>query len=165
MSNVHLKQRSNRMRILLGLRLLLICSVVLLLREIAFAQAGSTGGTIGNTDKSVSGGEERHTRGPSKPGEKVRSVPEGKGRPAVYHAAIKQLLVLHKPTINGMRVDWCMTSDLSECGDVSASTLCRSNGLTYAVGFKLSLNSRTYRQGSRDICQGMCAGFFEVECE
>jgi hypothetical protein len=45
-----------------------ICSMVALFpaATTALAQAGSTGGTIGKTDKSVSGGEERQDKHPSK---------------------------------------------------------------------------------------------------
>ena len=59
------------MRILSGLGLLLICLGVLPSWGMALAQAGSTGGTIGRTDKSVSGGgEQRLNRRHSKPEKK-----------------------------------------------------------------------------------------------
>lgn len=131
-----------------------------------FAQAGSTGGTVGKTDKSVSGGKEQRLKlRHSKPEKKKHAVPEQASQPNPNPEAIRGPVVLHNPTINGMRVDWCMTTDWSECGEVSASTLCQTKGLSRAIDFKWRVNPPTYRQGTRDICEGLCGAFTQVTCE
>jgi hypothetical protein len=47
----------------------LVCSLTALIAtdRIVFGQAGSTGGTVGKQDKSISGGEEPHQRAKAKP--------------------------------------------------------------------------------------------------
>jgi len=120
--------------------------------ESSFAQAGSTGGTLGKTDKSLSGEREDQTRPQPTPRTTTRTKPIG---PKTFQ----------NPTIRGVGVDWCMTSTASGCGETAATTWCRSQGLTHATSFKWAVASPVYRQGDRDICSGFCGGFTEIICE
>jgi hypothetical protein len=56
----------------------ILACAALTMPAIAFAQAGSTGGTIGKTDKSVSGGEERIEANPTPSPQKRRKVIDDK---------------------------------------------------------------------------------------
>jgi hypothetical protein len=76
---------SNSMRRLasIGIALLAISHLVLANASLVLAQAGSTGGTIGKTDKSVSGGGEAASREPrakSEPTSRAAAGPRSEGR-------------------------------------------------------------------------------------
>ena len=132
----------------------------------AFAEAGSTGGTLGQTDKSVSGERQKQT------------LPENRLRHKGYHAiqgppsqtggstrSPAKSKTFQNPTIRGVRVNWCMTNTMVGCGETAATTWCRSQGLSHATSFKWTTVSPAYLQGDRDICNGFCGGFTEITCE
>lgn len=140
----------------------------------AFAQAGSTGGTIGKADKSISGGEpEPHASQRAKPATRPAAVekrPSALQRPRAVHEQKRETSkgskVLYNPTINGIHVDWCMTTDYnSQCGEASATALCRGRGFSRSTHYDWHLSSPTYRQGEHNICRGNCGALTEVTCE
>lgn len=142
-----------RRRASIGIALLALSHLVCANASSALAQAGSTGGTIGKQDKSISGGVE--TNGPdSKPARK-KPQNERSGAPKTFHT----------PTLRGVGVDWCMSANMGGCGQVAASTWCRSKGFSKATDFKWGAMSPVYRQGDNDICNGICGGFTQVTCE
>jgi len=135
----------------------------------AMAQAGSVGGTIGNRDKSASGGEEQPAHGASQPKHRSKSSSRGpRKRPSrAATAAMPEGSagkVYDNPTINGLRVNWCLAG-LSGCGQDSASTLCRSKGLARAIEFKWEVAGAAYNQGDHTLCSGFCGVFTQVTCE
>jgi hypothetical protein len=130
----------------------------------AFAQAGSTGGTIGKHDKSISGGEEAIGTD-SKPTRKAKREPDGLGRTKPQDELSGTPKTFRNPTLRGVGVDWCMSADMGGCGQVAATTWCRSKGLSKATDFKWKAMSPVYRQGDNNICNGFCGGFTQVTCE
>lgn len=126
-----------------------------------FAESGSTGGSIGNGNKTLSGSD---TQQPQKP--VVHPVHRRAHETAPVAAGPRGPKVLVNPTIRGIRVDWCMTSALDDtCGEVAATTLCRSRGYTRSINFKWHIDPPTYRQGEHSVCSGTCGAFTEVTCE
>jgi hypothetical protein len=128
----------------------------------AFAQAGSTGGTLGNTDKSISG--ERHEppqesaprHKATKPAARADAPVKSTGGPKTFQ----------DPRINGARVDWCLTPDLGPgCGQSSANAWCTSKGFSHATSFNWSVQSTAYRQSDHTTCNGYCGAFTDVTCE
>jgi hypothetical protein len=112
----------------------------------AFAQAGSTGGTIGKTDKSVSGQEAeqpRHKRPNS--------------------ASARQKLFVN-PTIDGIRVDRCWHYGTG-CDERAATEWCRSKGLARATEWKWEYISATIGQSDGHRCSTVCGGFSKISCE
>jgi hypothetical protein len=125
----------------------------------AFAQAGSVGGTIGNTDKSISGGTEteqaRHKSQPSRQNAPAR--PESKQK------------VFVNPTIDGLPVDRCLTY-AADCNEPAASAWCRRKGMTHATGWKYENKSHSGHVvgasgGDHRDCNFGCDGFTQVICE
>jgi hypothetical protein len=118
----------------------------------AFAQAGSTGGTLGKTDKSASGGEEQQQTKPRR-------------------SRIVGPKTFQNPTINGIRVDVCLGKLIegitgTGCYAPAADAWCRSKGLSRAISFTNEMTSPTYRQGEHSICRvATCAAFTEIVCE
>jgi hypothetical protein len=132
--------------------------------SLAFGQAGSTGGTIGKQDKSISGGAEAN--GPdTKPTRKVNRAPDGLSRKRSQDEPSGTPKTFRNPTLRGVGVDWCMSAEMSGCGQVAATTWCRSKGFSKATDFKWKMKSPVYRQGDNEICKGFCGGFTQVTCE
>jgi hypothetical protein len=152
-----------RRRASIGIALLALSHLVCANASSALAQAGSIGGTIGKQDKSISGGTE--TNDPdSKPSRKMNREPDGPGskRPRNESGGPR---TFYNPTLRGVGVDWCMSANMGGCGQVAASTWCRTKGFSKATDFKWGAMSPVYRQGDNDICNGICGGFTQVTCE
>jgi hypothetical protein len=125
----------------------------------ALAQAGSTGGTIGKQDKSVSG--EGNTEAPDR--KLHHAIPASPREGAV--AVIKQTTFTN-PTINGIRVDRCWHF-ATECDEPAATHWCQSKGFTRAVESKWEYMSDTIGQSDSRRCPipGACGGFSKIVCE
>jgi hypothetical protein len=125
----------------------------------AFAQAGSTGGTIGKTDKSVSGEE-----GSAAPNSAAK--PRSKGRPS--DAPVRSN-VFENPTISGIRVDRCMKWGPVGCGEPAANHWCRSKGFQRATSWSgTEVRPTIFQdpQSSVKVCDYFfCGGFTRVVCE
>jgi hypothetical protein len=139
------------------MRALLIAAVICVSAPFggaAFAQAGSTGGTLGNTDKSISG-EREEPRRPEKREERHQ-------RPQAAQS-VKTFL---NPSISGVHVDRCWHF-ATECDEPAATAWCRSKGLTHAVAWKWENMSDTIGQsdGRRCPTPGACGGFTVIVCE
>jgi hypothetical protein len=133
-----------------------VLAVILFLASgsLAFGQAGSTGGIIGKTDKSVSGGEQVKP-----PAEKPqRAVPQ----PA-------RSKVFENPTIDGIRVDGCMKWGPVDCGAPAADHWCRSKGFGRATDWNTERVHPTIfqdPQSSVKVCDYFfCGAFSRVVCE
>jgi hypothetical protein len=151
-----------RWRASIGIALLALTHLVS--ANAALAQAGNTGGTIGKQDKSISGGEEAN--GPdSKRTRHVKRASGGLLRKRAQNEPSGMPKTFRNPTLRGVGVDWCMSADMGGCGQVAATTWCRSQGLSKATDFKWKTMSPVYRQGDGDICKGFCGGFTQVTCE
>src|ERR1019366_6164027 len=148
----------------IGIALLALSHLAFANASSALAQAGSTGGTIGNHDKSISGGTEAIGTD-SKPTRKVKREPDGLGRTKPQDKLSGTPKTFRNPTLRGVGVDWCMSADMGGCGQVAATTWCRSKGLSKATDFKWKAMSPVYRQGDNEICKGFCGGFTQVTCE
>lgn len=155
---------SMRQRASIGMVLLTLSHLVSANASSALAQAGSIGGTIGKQDKSISGGAEAN--GPdTKPTRKVNRAPDGLSRKRSQDEPSGTPKTFRNPTLRGVGVDWCMSADMSGCGQVAATTWCRSKGFSKATDFKWKMKSPVYRQGDNEICKGFCGGFTQVTCE
>jgi hypothetical protein len=126
----------------------------------AFAQAGSTGGTIGKTDKSAVGDDGKAE--PRKPPNSRSSKPRPEQAPA-------RLNVFQNPTINGIRVDGCMKWGPVGCGDPAANYWCRSKGFKRATSWSKENTRPTIFQdpeSSHKVCDYFfCGGFTRIACE
>jgi len=127
----------------------------------AFAQAGSTGGTLGNTDKSLSGAREEapqeggHQHKATKPAERTDAPAKPTGGPKTFQ----------DPKINGAHVNWCMTAQLGGCGQTAANAWCESKGFSHATSFNWVVKSPAITQGDGVLCDGFCGAFTYVTCE
>jgi hypothetical protein len=119
-----------------------------------FAQAGSTGGTIGKTEKSISGGVEA---------EQPRQQP----RRALSQSARSK--IFENPTINSIRVDGCMKWGPVDCGAPAANHWCRSKGFGRATDWSVEKVHPTIfqdPQSSVKVCDYFfCGAFARIECE
>jgi|SRR5580704_8593968 hypothetical protein len=129
----------------------------------AFAQAGSTGGTLGNTDKSISGErQEPSSQGSARRHKAIKPAPRADA-PAKPTGGPK---TFRDPRINGARVDWCMTPELGPgCGQSAANAWCTSKGFSRATSFNWIVQSAAFRQGDHTLCNGYCGAFTDVTCE
>jgi hypothetical protein len=93
----------------------------------AFAQAGSTGGTLGNTDKSISGEREQPRR----------SEDHEKRKPAAPHASsnCKLASVWANEMANTGSSVWTISAD----GSASEKGLCNASGHASLVGRTLTI--------------------------
>jgi hypothetical protein len=141
---------------------ILACAMLasLALGTTAFAQAGSTGGTIGKTDKSVSGEE-----GSAAPDSAVKPRLKGQ-RPS--DAPVRSN-VFENPTINGIRVDRCMKWGPVGCGNPAANYWCRSKGFQRAASWSgTEIRPTIFQdpQSSVKVCDYFfCGGFTRIVCE
>ena len=126
----------------------------------AFAQAGSTGGTLGKSNKSVSGSrEESHEGSPAQHKEIKRAVRAE--IPAKPTGGSKTFM---NPTIDGAHVNWCMTAQLGGCGQGAADAWCASKGFSHATSFNWVVKSPAISQGDHVLCNGFCGAFTDVTC-
>jgi hypothetical protein len=116
----------------------------------AFAQAGATGGTIGKTDKSVSGGGEAREPAPK--------VKRAQPQPAKSR-------IFENPTINNIRVDRCLRWG-TDCGAPAADHWCQSKGFKGATDFSVEIVHPTILQDShRTVCDSFyCGAFKRIVC-
>jgi hypothetical protein len=129
--------------------------------SLAFAQAGSTGGTIGKEDKSISGSDEKPA---------VRS-PKPVGRPAETQKPVttsqylgcfrdQQTNALGGATTQGRDIDGFITNDASMTS-ARCIAVCRNQGFPYA-GTQYATYcfcGRSYgRSGAADNCNMACGG-------
>jgi hypothetical protein len=132
-----------------------LLAVIIFLASGALAfQAGSTGGTIGKTDKSISGGE-----GTKPPGEKPQRAPPQSTKSKVFE----------NPMINDIRVDGCMKWGPVDCGAPAADHWCRSKGFARATDWSTERVHPTIfqdPQSSVKVCDYFfCGAFSRVVCE
>jgi hypothetical protein len=131
--------------------------------EMAFAQAGSTGGTLGNTNKSISGDRGGDVEQPHK---KART---NSSREAISPAGHLKLKQFSNPTYQGMRVVNCLRWGPQECGLPAATAWCRTKGFSTATDYKIE----NYHPGvfidpqsSVRVCDlGLCDAFSQISCE
>jgi hypothetical protein len=126
--------------------------VVIATSSASLAQAGSTGGFVGNTDKSVSGGEEPHAPAISK-----------KPQPPTAH-------IFWRPLINGMPIDHCPKNSDQSCDEPAATAWCRSKGFLRATAWKFESVPRAFRLLDMTTCDTSssrlgCGGFTQIKCE
>jgi hypothetical protein len=140
-----------------------VMSALLVADRTAFAQAGSTSGTIGKQDKSISGGEDQpappkqRSKGPARPrngDKKISSDDKDRGSQKVYV----------NPTLNGTRVDW-YSGESGGWGKPAADAWCRSKGLMRSTSFAWEYHSPVIRIVTRTTCDGFCGAFTKVVCE
>jgi hypothetical protein len=122
--------------------------------SLAFAQAGSTGGTIAKTNKSISGGAEAE-----QPTQKSPRAPPQAARSRIFE----------NPTINNIRVDGCMKWGPVDCGAPAASYWCRSKGFGRATDWSVEKVHPTIFQdphSSVKVCDYFfCGAFTRIVCE
>ena len=122
--------------------------------SLAFGQAGSAGGLIGRTDKSVSGGEET-----KQPTEKPHRALPPSARSKIFE----------NPTINNIRVDGCMKWGPVGCGAPAANHWCRSKGFGRATDWSTEKVHPTIfqdPQSSVKVCDYFfCGAFTRIVCE
>ncbi|MGA7074271.1 hypothetical protein [Bradyrhizobium sp.] len=127
---------------------------------VAQVQPGSTGGSIGKTDKSISGGEgAAEPRAPAKLRSNSRRPTDGSARSKVFE----------NPTINGIRVDGCMKWGPVGCGSPAANHWCRSKGFRQATSWDTEKIHPTIFQDPESpvkVCDYFfCGAFSRVVCE
>lgn len=138
----------------------------------AVAQAGSTGGTVGKTNKSVSGGGELTTPVPRHSSPELKrpraSQRGGKERtfknPTVNRRSSPTFKTFLNPTIAGLRVDRCLHY-ASECDEPAAAAWCRSKGFARATDWKWESVPETIGQSDGHRCSIGCGGFSIVVCK
>jgi hypothetical protein len=120
----------------------------------AYAQAGSTGGTIAKTNKSISGGAEV-----AEPSQKPRRALPQSTRPKIFE----------NPTINNIRVDGCMKWGPVDCGAPAATHWCQSKGFKRSTDWSTEKVHPTIfqdPQSSVKICDYFfCGAFTRIVCE
>jgi hypothetical protein len=139
-----------------------VCAILLLLgaEPKAFAQAGSTGGTLGNTDKSISGDRKE---APQESGHQHKTKPAARADVPAKPAGGPK--TFQDPRINGAHVNWCMTAQLGGCGQGAANAWCESKGFSHATSFNWVVKSPAISQGDHVLCDGFCGSFTYVTCE
>jgi hypothetical protein len=118
----------------------------------SLAQAGSTGGSVGKTDKSVSGGEEFH----------APSISQKPQHPQTH--------TFWRPLINGMAIDHCAKNSDKWCDEPAATAWCRSKGFLRAIAWKFDSVPRAFRLLDMTTCDTSssrlgCGGFTQITCE
>jgi hypothetical protein len=136
------------------------------------AQAGSTGGTIGKTDKSVSGENTAGSPGfvVDNPKHRRRSMEEAKRRRSGESTRPEgKQKVFVNPTIDGLPVDRCLTY-AADCNEPAATAWCRRKGISRATDWKYENKTRIGQvvgasTGDRRDCKFGCDGFTQVICK
>ena len=131
---------------------ILAALVVTATSSAALAQAGSTGGSVGKTDKSVSGGEEPHTP----------AISQKPQHPQTH--------TFWRPLINGMAIDHCAKRGNESCDEPAATTWCRSKGFLRAIAWKFDKVPQAFRLLDMTTCDTssgalVCGGFTQITCE
>ena len=120
----------------------------------AFAQAGSTGGSVAKTNKSISGDAEAEPQ-------------RQKSHPAPAPAARSK--IFENPMIAGIRVDGCMKWGPVDCGAPAANHWCRSQGFERAVEWNTERVHPTIfqdPQSSVKVCDYFfCGAFTHIACQ
>jgi hypothetical protein len=120
----------------------------------AFAQAGSTAGTIAKTNKSISGGAE---------------VEQPRQKPHRAQPQSPRSKIFENPTINNIRVDGCMKWGPVDCGTPAANHWCRSKGFGRATdGSVEKIHPTIFQdpQSSVKVCDYFfCGAFTRIVCE
>jgi hypothetical protein len=138
------------------MRAILVVPALLCYTTLAFAQAGSTGGSIGKQGKSVSGGTE------APPPVVTQPAPR---RPAPTAIPAAKSNVFINPTLDGKRVDRCLSFGQG-CNEPAATHWCRSKGFERAVEWESARARPTILQKDRSVCDFLiCDGFTRVVCE
>jgi hypothetical protein len=144
----------------LSLRLIVIIglavAVAMPFADAAFSQAGSLGGTLGQTDKSLSGQRQDEPRTPPK------AAPRPK--PSIAPKPSAATKVFHNPSIGGVRLDVCLHFS-TECNEPAASAWCRSHGFTRASAWNIETVSPTVLPDGQTCSAGFCHGFTTILCE
>lgn len=119
----------------------------------ALAQAGSTGGSVAKTNKSISGSAEDG----QPPQKHPTPSPSAKSK------------VFENPTIGGIRVDGCMKWGPVDCGAPAANHWCRSKGFARAAEWSVEKVHPTIfqdPQSSVKVCDYFfCGAFSRIECQ
>jgi hypothetical protein len=123
---------------------------------LVLAQSGSTGGTLGKTDKSMSGEREDQASPPirSKPRSKTTAMPANKGTHTFQN-----------PMSHGMATDLCQTAAATGCGEPSATMWCQRSGYARATSYNYTISAPAWRQGEGTRCTGPCGVLTQVTCE
>jgi hypothetical protein len=137
-----------------GIALLALSLLAFAHASSALAQAGSTGGTIGKTEKSISGGADTE-----QPKQKPLRAPPQPARSKIFE----------NPTINNIRVDGCMKWGPVGCGAPAANHWCRSKGFGRATDWSTEKVHPTIfqdPQSSVKVCDYFfCGAFTRIACE
>ena len=148
-----------RQRASIGIALLTLSHLALANVSSALAQAGTTGGTIGKQDKSISGSEEADRPRAAAPAKRPTARKREPTRPE------SKQKVFVNPTINGIRVDRCLRF-ASECNEPAATEWCRSKGFAHATEWKWDYVPETVGQSDGHRCNDpACGGFSKISCE
>jgi hypothetical protein len=147
-----------RRRAFIGFALLALSHFAFANVSSALAQAGSTGGTIGKQDKSISGD------GPIPSRQKTKSSKHRSGADGGA-AIVKGQKTFQNPMSNGMRTDLCQTAIATGCGEASANMWCKRKGYTHAIAFNWGYGAPAWRQAEGSICTGPCGILTDVTCE
>jgi hypothetical protein len=144
---------------------LIFAGSVFLVSAVAVAQVqpGSTGGTIGKQNKSVSG--EDQSPPPAQRAKRPVRASDRNKKISTDNDGIGGQKVYANPTLNGTRIDWCSSEGLRGCGKPAADAWCRSKGLAHSKSFAWEYHSPVIRIASRTKCDGFCGAFTEVVCE
>lgn len=130
------------------------------------AQAGSTGGTIGKEDKSISGRDETEKSGPRE--KNIKSPRDRVGAPTLVPGESNPKTFTN-PTYKGIRVDGCLKWGPQGCGEPAASAWCRTKGFSRATDWKTEKIHPTIfidPQSSVKICDlFFCGAFSQIVCE
>jgi hypothetical protein len=159
--------RDMRKSVTLGIVFIIYLIALLAVDRTAIAQ-GSTGGTIGKTDKSASGGEQADEPRDGKRSADERAKTRSRRSESVRIVGPK---TFQNPTTNGIRVDRCLGNIIeglagTGCGAPAADVWCHSKGLSRSISFTEDTASPTYRLGEHSICRAQpCSAFGEIVCE
>jgi hypothetical protein len=115
----------------------------------AFAQSGSTGGTLGKTDKSLSG--DRQQESPPRP--KQSAAPK-----------VPATKLFNNPEINRVRLDRCLQFG-SKCDEPAATAWCKGHGFSSASAWKTEYVSPTIGQDGHRCALPLCGGFTTILCK
>jgi hypothetical protein len=126
--------------------------------RIVLAQAGSIGGTIGKTDKSLSGEDGARLQPKTKSSNGGTNAPAAPAKP-------KGPQTFQNPMSHGMRTDLCQTAAATGCGEPSANMWCQNKGYARAASFNWALGGPAWRQGEGTVCNGPCGILTVVTCE
>jgi hypothetical protein len=124
----------------------------------ALAQSGSTGGTLGKSGKSLSGGVEKQSPPTPNP---QRSTPAG--------APVKVARVFSQPTHQGIRIDGCLRWGPQGCGEPAATRWCRLKGFSVATAWETeNVNPTIFLDPASSVktCEFFfCGSFKQITCE